>query len=116
VTTLDGWNVKPRAAIPGPVNTTADDVLLCPNCGDQWTHVDVVRVTAASRQLATITATGEDSQARLSTSNLWPVGSYDGRRHTISVELTCETCPTRSALEFKQHKGQTFVVWREIED
>jgi hypothetical protein len=81
--------------------------LLCPFCGDEWTHVDTVTVATASGRSVTVTASGEDS---LSTFRVEPgAEKSSGRRHDVRLLVNCEMgCPP-TWIVLQQHKGRTFV-------
>jgi hypothetical protein len=91
--------------------------LLCPMCGFNCTHLDVVYVAARP--------TGEDGDVlpiRIDSSGSATFGNSVqlpipdvGRRHVISIVGYCEGCAAGFALEFMQHKGETLVAVREAE-
>lgn len=90
-----------------------DDELLCPACGFNFTHVDRVEVGTASGWGASITAGGEDELAYAHArheSLTSTVHDHAGRRHTITLIVTCEGCDTVSTIAFGQHKGVTYVA------
>lgn len=77
--------------------------LICPQCGMDATHVDVVDVTAAHGTLR-VEVPGEGDDPVVS---MLP-DTERGRRHTIGIRVDCES-GCRTILSFQQHKGTTFV-------
>ena len=91
-------------------NLGTDTELLCPLCGGEWTHVDDIFMAGRPREDGPIVPVHVDSSGsvRNVTEALSPVGNQ-GRRHSIALVGSCETCAGRFAVEFRQHKGQTLV-------
>lgn len=83
---------------------------LCPKCGGDATHVDEVAIENAAGSIVSVRADGEDGGCRIDTSvKSRRESPYEGRRHTISVFMSCELCGATSAISFHQHKGTTYV-------
>lgn len=95
---------------------TYDDLgqgLLCPSCGSSYLHheaidiferpedADVVLHTTASGTVVTrLVATGESENP-------------SGRRNGLFITFWCEGCDTTPILDILQHKGVTYLRWRE---
>ena len=98
---------------PKPWRPYPSAILRCPQCGDEWTHVDEVRIAARGED-APFTHIRVDAQSRRVETHCQdpaPTGIEvgDGRRHRIALMGWCETCRGTWALVFTQHKGITFV-------
>lgn len=85
----------------GPNLTT----MLCPLCNQEFTHIDAVKVVAASGEGALVAASGEDGHSTVKTSDFR--AQTPGRRHSIYLIGTCELCGGDFQLVFQQHKGVT---------
>ena len=114
---MNDQSLTPNASVGSGMNLiqVVDDELLCPACGFNFTHVDRVEVGTASGWGATIDAGGEDelSYARARHTALTSiVGGHAGRRHTITLIVSCEGCDAVSTIAFGQHKGVTVVTVR----
>lgn len=91
---------------------TSDNSLLCPKCGFEYTHVDLVHIGAREEDqpVNNITVDAVTGQTITQNQTPAPVGpdAGDGRRHRIALVGQCENgCDF--ALVFTQHKGSTFV-------
>jgi hypothetical protein len=83
--------------------------LLCPSCGDSYTHqgdvLVVMRAEDAAHGLSVSVSprptvvVGTDVQ-----------GNPSPRRQGLSIEFLCETCHQVFGMDIYQHKGQTKVV------
>jgi hypothetical protein len=99
-----------RIEAPGKPNLRAalllvGDTLLCPQCEDCCTHVDVAWAVGPGGG-SHLHATGEDGGAMVTTSALGPGGM--SRRHIVGFAVRCEQgCFT--TIELGQHKGITQV-------
>lgn len=87
--------------------------MLCPVCGFECTHVDVVKVDVASRKAVTVTAKGEDGQSHyrvdeIAEEHMWPPDWVNFRRHAITLQIDCEQ-GCYSILQLLQHKGSTYM-------
>ncbi|MQA78088.1 MAG: hypothetical protein GEV10_06360 [Streptosporangiales bacterium] len=95
------------------IKTDADNQLLCPSCGAEWVHTDIVYVSARHEDgsFNEISVNGVTGQVVTNRPEPGPVGptQNEGRRHRMAVTGWCEHCPGRFALVFTQHKGVTFV-------
>jgi 4-hydroxy-3-methylbut-2-en-1-yl diphosphate synthase IspG/GcpE len=87
-----------------------DSVLLCPNCGGNYTHLDSIAVHDAAGNRASINAIGEATRAQLGVA-VWkdPDAPYYGDRHTVSLLIECEFCGQTTQVDLTQHKGVTQV-------
>lgn len=89
--------------------------LLCPGCGHDYTHVD--QVVAHARPSG---ETGPVLGVMLGANGLVQQGvSVPGntaRRHSFGLVGTCEECRGAFIVEFEQHKGQTSVRSRMLQD
>lgn len=84
-----------------------DGSMACPLCGEEYTHVDDVIMNGRAREDGPVTATrvGSDGLVKSQT-----VGAPDGgRRHSITLVGSCETCQGNFSITFQQHKGQTLI-------
>jgi len=92
--------------------TITDDALLCPACGGSNLHQGRVEVFHRHREEAPSTAIAVvdgmlvDADAARNPSS---------RRQGLLVHFGCETCPAEPSLAIYQHKGTTFVLWRDGE-
>jgi hypothetical protein len=90
---------------------TADGLLLCPGCGQDYLHSGQVTVydRAEDADLAIrTTAAGTKSRVEL-VKNTRDNPSL--RRHGITIQFSCEMCPADPELQIAQHKGQTQISW-----
>lgn len=94
------------------LKVNSDELLLCPQCGFDATHVDVVHMSARPREDGDFNEIRVTSAGQVSTQlgEAGPAGSQVGvgRRHRISLLGECEDGHT-FAIVFTQHKGGTFV-------
>lgn len=88
--------------------------LLCPSCGNSWTHHTSVTVfdrtedaEIGRKTVATGAATTVDSDI---------TGNPSGRRNGLVIGFDCENCPTVMEMDVFQHKGQTFFRMRHKTD
>lgn len=91
----------------GPSLWPEPDVLVCPLCGEQTTHIDEVvfgyRREDEISNLATFNAVdGELTRHGVDTRG------YSSRRHWVGLVIDCEICPGAMVV-FAQHKGGTEV-------
>lgn len=95
-----------------------DLAMECPLCGETYTHLNKVQVASAGGDSVTVEASGEDESAEVSvvrTKDQNPFGWQNFRRHGIALTIECEDGHT-TEIVFIQHKGNTFVQRRVIED
>ena len=94
------------------VRVSEDGYLLCPACGSEWTHTEIVYV-AARREDDTfneITVNAITGQVKTHGDQAAPAGATqgEGRRQRIAVTGFCEENDHNFAIIFTQHKGVTF--------
>lgn len=98
-----------------PVRTSSDDMLLCPKCGGDATHVETVQIAARAedRDFNEIFVHAVSGEVKTQTPTPAPAGKQvgHGRRHRIVLNGSCEECGEAFSLVFTQHKGGTFVEW-----
>ena len=99
-----------------PLMTVDEDefALNCPNCGNQSTHIDWVRMNDAAGNCVQLKAGGEDDSSRITVEMPVLTKAYDGRRHTVHIGGLCEICGIEFAWSFKQHKGMTYTNFTAI--
>jgi hypothetical protein len=94
------------------IRTDHQQLLLCPVCGFDATHVDFAYVAARreDRDVNEITVNAVTGQVRTHGESPAPAGSLEGegRRHRIALAGHCEE-GHNFALVFTQHKGGTYV-------
>jgi hypothetical protein len=95
------------------IRVDGDGRLLCPACGSEWTHSEIVYVAARGedRPFNEIAVNAITGQVKTHNDQAAPAGVAVGlgRRHRISVTGSCEAGGHRFAIVFTQHKGVTFV-------
>jgi hypothetical protein len=77
-------------------------------------HARVVvydRTEDAPDVIETFVSRGDFTQATVSSASSRNPSS---RRDGLAIKLDCEGCPARLELTIEQHKGQTFLAWREF--
>ncbi len=87
--------------------------LLCPSCGGYYLHHERVEIFERSEDADTGLHVAV-TQGKVTTDNNL-AGNPSGRRHGLSVYLSCEDCPAVSVLHISQHKGFTNVNLLETE-
>lgn len=90
---------------------TGDPILLCPFCGEHFTRLEAVHVSARHEdgdftEISVNPQSGEVSYPIIP----GPIGRMvaTGRRHRISLIGYCECCGGRFAIVLTQHKGVTY--------
>lgn len=91
----------------------SDELWSCPICGAvNGVHVDGVEVSNA-HQSVVVEAQEEDSNAKVFTTlGAGVVGA--GRRHDVSLLGWCEQGGHKFRVNYRQHKGDTFVSVTEV--
>lgn len=94
------------------VKINSENEILCPDCGNNYTHHTSVNV---------ITRDCEDGPGTSALSTYEGVsvsrveaGKIFGRRDVIEIELWCESCgedAPKKKLVINQHKGNTQIQW-----
>jgi hypothetical protein len=88
----------------------SDDALHCPECGGGNLHQGRVEVFHRHREDMPSTVIGiadgvvVDADAARNPSS---------RRQGLLIQFDCENCPAEPSLAIYQHKGTTFVLWRD---
>jgi hypothetical protein len=91
-------------------------VLLCPNCGRDYLHHDIVTVHDRQREDdETIDVTTIDGRTVIQAAVHETIArSPSSRRHGLAIRFWCEGCDHVPELTVAQHKGQTYLAWRNI--
>jgi hypothetical protein len=88
--------------------------LSCPSCGGEFTHQGKVEVffdndhTGEKRRVVHATVTREN---RVSNTNM--DDNPSPRRDGVLIHFTCELCTAQPVLAIFQHKGSTYLAWRD---
>jgi len=83
-----------------------NEVLKCPSCGTDEGYLHHHGVTVYDRH--------EDGPVTVTTVNGGAAGENpSSRRDGIAIRFTCELCPAELELTIAQHKGRTYLVWRD---
>jgi hypothetical protein len=95
-------------------NADLHDPLLCPKCGNDFLHhADVIvydrREDADDTRVTTIGATINVAMVPNARS-----GNPSSRRDGLAIEFECEGCHGQFELTIEQHKGQTYLNWRDL--
>ena len=86
------------------------EVLTCPQCGFDRTHIVAVTVVARHEdQDGTRTRVETEHPGRHTVTHT-PASTIGGRRHNTTLTVSCEVCEATTDITFEQHKGQTFVT------
>jgi hypothetical protein len=94
----------------GMLNIDENARLLCPACGFNCTHVDEVYVAGRPREDGDVFPVHVTAGGLVSQGLGVDLPSEDiGRRHVITLTGWCEGCSKSFAIEFKQHKGETYL-------
>lgn len=89
----------------------AHDELLCPHCGGEYLHHGKVHVHNRDREdgdTTKITVSGLKSKRRTTGGG----GNPSGRRDGVVIDFWCEHCTAKPQLCIAQHKGLTYIGWR----
>ena len=94
---------------PFPIFDVDDDSLCCPRCDFFYLHQTAVEVwnRKEDEDVGGIRITQEGNVAEATGDN------PSARRSGVSIAFECEECPCNAELVIFQHKGQTFIEWRE---
>ncbi|MEV6350271.1 hypothetical protein [Actinoplanes sp. NPDC051851] len=96
-----------------PIRLSDNGLLLCPTCGWDATHVEIVRVAARleDQDLNEITVNAITGQINTHGGEAAPAGPKEGegRRQRVAVTGYCEEGQHSFAIVFTQHKGGTYV-------
>jgi hypothetical protein len=96
------------------IRISEDGALLCPACGAEGTHMEIVYIAARreDEEVNEITVSAVTGQIRTREKQSAPAGPAvgDGRRHRIAITGHCEgDGEHKFAVVFTQHKGWTFM-------
>ena len=97
-----------------PVEIAEDGELLCPCCGENYLHHDVVEVYSRDSEDAPSRATVIMGQGDLFCGPerlIGARGNPSSRRQGLRIGFWCETCDQQPSLTIAQHKGVTYVQW-----
>jgi hypothetical protein len=93
------------------IRTDENGSLLCPVCGTEWTHSEIVYVSARREDgsFNEISVNAVSGQVTTHGDQAAPAGPAvgQGRRQRIAVTGYCETGRHNFAIVFTQHKGVT---------
>lgn len=94
------------------IKINANDELLCPDCGNNYTHQMSVNVIMRDSEDGDGTA-AFCSRKGVEVSRL-ESSKIAGRRDVIEIQLWCEQCgeDEPKILRIMQHKGNTEVTWQ----
>ena len=90
------------------MKTNSDDIMLCPSCNGEWTHIEKVIVIAREEDAAAMQITVDAITADIKVGEGKPIG----RRHTITLVGWCERGCGEISFQFRQNKGNTFLTER----
>lgn len=87
--------------------------LRCPACHGEHLHHEGVRIWERSEDEAMVRLTAVEA-GYVHTALEHSAGSENPslRRHGLAIEFWCEFCAGRGELSFAQHKGVTYLEWR----
>lgn len=96
------------------IRISEDGALLCPACGAEGTHMEIVYIAARreDEEVNEIIVSAVTGQIRTHEEQSAPAGPSvgDGRRHRIAITGYCEgDGEHKFAVVFTQHKGRTFM-------
>jgi len=87
--------------------------LLCPSCGGGYLHHEAIDIFERPEDADVILHTTAGDTV---TSKLEPADRSENpspRRHGLFITFSCEGCDATPILDIHQHKGGTFLRWRE---
>lgn len=88
-----------------------DSELLCPSCSGNHLHHERVEVFERGEDDDKgVHVSVEDGKALIDTSL---TGNPSARRHGINIHFSCEGCSAKPVLTLAQHKGNTFVDFKQ---
>ena len=91
-------------------------ILVCPHCRFNYMHQGKVEVFDRSEDGDTgdYVSVGGNGGSILSANSILPPGNPSLRRHGLTIHFSCEGCDNLPQLNIYQHKGQTFVEWKDL--
>jgi len=100
-------------------------MLLCPKCDEPYMHQERVVQYVRKREDGPNTALwfAPDGTPRTRTFSPQSTMNPSSRRHAVTIDFYCEYCDTNergevvtfSQLTISQHKGVTYLNWREVD-
>jgi len=91
-----------------------DAELLCPSCGGIFLHHERVEVfERAEDQNQGIHVSIEEGKVAIDTGLM---GNPSARRHGLNIYFSCEGCSAKLILTVAQHKGNTFVDFKQTNE
>lgn len=96
-----------------------DGELLCPGCGSINLHHGLVTIFSRyeDQENVAVTTVTTASRERASVTSVETTAGKDNpsaRRHGLNIRFRCEQCPGEFELGIAQHKGSTYLNWKEI--
>ena len=94
------------------IKINSNDELLCPDCGNNYTHHSSVNVIMRDSEdgpgTSAISSIKGVAVSRVESSQI------PGRRDVIEIQLWCEQCGSDDpkTLRIMQHKGNTEITWQ----
>ncbi len=97
----------------------AYDGLDCPACGGNYLHHEAVMYYNRNEDSETgdfvvLCKTEKNAFRVIQETNYSMAYCPSSRRDGMEILFTCECCPAKSSLAIFQHKGQTFIEWKEV--
>lgn len=87
------------------------DALTCPGCRENYLRHREVNVYSRPKESEPGFSTLVRENGQTTTIQA-ESAAFLGRRHDLRIQFTCEGCHKTSWLCIVQHKGQTFLTWR----
>jgi hypothetical protein len=100
----------PDGLLSPPLKFDYQPSLLCPFCGFEYVHLDVVNIGARGEDEPAYLITVDAVQAKVQESPSFSE-PLSARRQWIELVVDCEGC-TGGSIVLAQHKGQTLVSTR----
>jgi hypothetical protein len=95
-------------------NIALNSELMCPACGGACLYQRTVIVYSRAEDAEHTTVTEiNDSRVSMRVVNSAEARNPSSRRHGMAIRFTCETCNVITELTLAQHKGSTYLKWRE---
>lgn len=85
-----------------------DNLLLCPSCQGHCVHIDYVHVSGRSAEDGPTVELQISKDGSVVNREVGLINEH-GRRHSFALEGWCEFCEDTFTIEFRQHKGSTWV-------
>lgn len=102
------------AVIAHGQGSSGDDALLCPRCNSNNLHHGRVIVYDRGEDAPLTTVVVVDGRdISCSERKSIECSNPSSRRHGLAILFTCENCGVWSELTIEQHKGETYLHWRD---